>query len=240
MKKWIVGLLIVGSLAMSACSSDLITSSTDENTVEEIETLDNTEEEIDTSVTKSIQGIKDTDYAKDWLEENGYLTFPGWEIEALSDLYEENAASFKMQFIDQTYSVTGVISTIESDHIELISKSDEDLTTYYYYVSAYLPIEEIAKLSQGDSITVVGYFAESESGENDTTGWMGLTFSECFVIIEDATIYIPDEETEYSTGDKIITDYFEVTLDNVEFASSINVDFHRKIFVYRRVMEIIY
>ncbi|MCD7955902.1 MAG: hypothetical protein LUG93_09180 [Lachnospiraceae bacterium] len=171
-----------------------------------------------------IQFVEDTEYAQEWLEDNEYQMCPGWAVDALSSLYTENEAKFELTYTDQRYAITGAVVSIESDHAMLISADAYGLSmSYYYYVDVYLPKEQLAELTKGYCITVVGDFVAAEVDESADDGFLGA-FSEPILQIQNAEIYVPEADTECVVGDTAVSDNFEVTLETAEYVYGASLD----------------
>lgn len=74
-----------------------------------------------------------------------------------------NIVSAKQKFCNTTISVSGYVRNIKEDHIELSAAYSAN-----YIVDVYLSTDELVKLEQGQSITVVGTTTDEiiESSEN--------------------------------------------------------------------------
>ncbi len=175
------------------------------------------------SAQADVQFVENTEYAQEWLEENEYQEYPGWAVDVLIDLYLENEAKFELTYTEQRYAITGAVMSIESDYAILITAGAYESSMSYYYIKAYLPKEQLAELTKGYCITVVGDFTVAEAEDPSEDEFFGV-FSEPILEIRNAEIYIPEKDTEYAVGDTASTDNFEVTIETAEYVYGVSLD----------------
>lgn len=94
------------------------------------------------------------------------------EIDDYKSAMQENKARAEATYIGNVYYITGKVSNIESDHIDV-----GDFTVY-------LPREDIMQVSKGQQIKVVGKI-DSLSYETVSDGWGGY-YDECTGVMSSA------------------------------------------------------
>ncbi len=81
----------------------------------------------------------------------------------------ENIVSAKQKYCNKTISVSGYVRNIKEDHVELSAFYGSN-----YIVDVYLSVDELAKLEQGQSITVVGNTTDEITSSTESA--VGSTF----------------------------------------------------------------
>ena len=105
-----------------------------------------------------------------------------------SETYD-NAVKAKETYCASPIQISGWVQNIEEDHVTLWNGG----TSYDVMIDAYLPAEDIAALTTGQKVTVVGINSDTEE---KTDSWGGMSFPATHYIMD--TAYLVQSRYEIS------------------------------------------